>query len=222
MLNPNQFVFGKNEIDPETKKFVPDNVSYTSFMGANPKEEIAIQTTGFSPKLEEEIIDDSTSPKMKMGENDIIPTTQEVNSFADFTEEELAELEAGGITSAKKEAASITDKLKKIGKTVVDKGTKVVAGAIGVEAARQLFTEPAAFAKDVVVDTALERGLGMGPGAFVGFAMSPTEMGKSTLDDSPTGEYTTIPLEQNVMKPDDIQEGFINQNQIGENDGRQS
>ena len=83
MLNPNQFVFGTNEIDPETKKFVPDNVSYTSFMGAEPKN-IAIQTTGFSPKLEEEIVDDSTSPKMKMGENDIVPTTQEVNSFADL------------------------------------------------------------------------------------------------------------------------------------------
>ena len=52
--------------------------------------------------------------------------------------------------------------------------------------------------------------MGLGPGAAVGFAMSPTEMGKSTLDDSPTGEYTTIPFEQNVMKPDDIEEGFIN------------
>ena len=30
------------------------------------------------------------------------------------------------------------------------------------EAVRQLFTEPAAFAKDVVVDTALEKGLDMG------------------------------------------------------------
>ena len=108
---------------------------------------------------------------------------------------------------------SIKDKLGKFGiilGKITDKGTKALAGAIGVEAVRQLVTEPAAFAKDVIVDTALERAVGLGPGAAVGFAMSPTEMGKSTLNDSPTGEYTTIPLEQNVMKPDDIEEGFIN------------
>ena len=81
---------------------------------------------------------------------------------------------------------------------------------MAVEGVRQLITDPKAFAKDVVVDTALERGLGFGPGAVVGFSLSPTEMGKSTLDDSQMGEYKTIPLEQNVMKPDNIQEGFIN------------
>lgn len=113
---------------------------------------------------------------------------------------------------------SIKDKLGKFGISlgkIADKGTKVLAGAIGVEAVRQLTTDPVAFAKDVVVETALEKGLGTGPGAFVGFALSPKEMGKATLDDSPSGEYTTIPLEQNIMKPDDIQKGFINQNQTG-------
>ena len=113
---------------------------------------------------------------------------------------------------------SIKDKLGKFGISlgkIADKGTKVLAGAIGVEAVRQLTTDPAAFAKDVVVETALEKGLGTGPGAFVGFALSPTQMGKATLDDSPSGEFTTIPLEQNIMKPDDIQGGFINQNQTG-------
>ena len=130
MLNPNQFVFGTNEIDPETKKFTPDNVSYASFMGAEPKN-IPIQTTGFSPKLEEkiteEIVDDSTSPKLKMGENDIIDTTQDVNSFADFTEEELDELEAGGITSAKEEAKNLkTSTTKKV------LGTAATAVGIGI------------------------------------------------------------------------------------------
>lgn len=113
---------------------------------------------------------------------------------------------------------SIKDKLGKFGiilGKITDKGTKAIAGAIGVEAVRQAVTDPAAFAKDVVVDTALERGLGLGPGAAVGFALSPTEMGKATLEDSPIGEYTTIPFEKNVMKPDDIEEGFINENQTG-------
>mgnify|MGYP001480410280 CR=1 FL=1 len=179
---------------------------------------ITSNTKGFenyfdAPVLDK--VDESPSSKMIATENDVLATTQEINSFADFTQEELDELEAGGITSAKKEAESITSKLKKIGTTIVDKGSKAIAGAIGVEAARQLFTEPAAFAKEVAVETALEKGLGTGPGAFVGFALSPTEMGKATLDDSPDGEYTTIPLEQNVMKPDDIQGGFINQNQTG-------
>lgn len=179
---------------------------------------ITSNTKGFenyfdAPVLDK--VDESPSSKMIATENDVLATTQEINSFADFTQEELDELEAGGITSAKKEAESIASKLKKIGTTIVDKGSKAIAGAIGVEAARQLFTEPAAFAKEVAVETALEKGLGTGPGAFVGFALSPTEMGKATLDDSPDGEYTTIPLEQNVMKPDDIQGGFINQNQTG-------
>tara|TARA_R100001460_G_scaffold40683_3_gene75960 strand:- start:2132 stop:3745 length:1614 start_codon:yes stop_codon:yes gene_type:complete len=98
---------------------------------------------------------------------------------------------------------SIKDKLAKFG----IKLGKVVTGAIGVEAARQLVTDPAAFAKDVVIDTALERGIGTGPGAVVGFSLAPTEMGKATLDDSQVGEYTRIPLEE--------EEGFINQNQIG-------
>ena len=48
MLNPNQFIFGKNEIDPETKKYLPDNVEYTKFMEADAKE-VPIQTKGFSP-----------------------------------------------------------------------------------------------------------------------------------------------------------------------------
>ena len=98
---------------------------------------------------------------------------------------------------------SIKDKLAKFG----IKLGKVVTGAIGVEAARQLVTDPAAFAKDVVIDTALERGIGTGPGAVVGFSLAPTEMGRATLDDSQVGEYTRIPLEE--------EEGFINQNQIG-------
>ncbi len=99
---------------------------------------------------------------------------------------------------------SIKDKLAKFG----IKLGKLGVGATLVEAGRQLVTDPAAFAKDVVVDTALERGLGTGPGAVVGVSLAPTEMGKATLDDSQVGEYKTIPLEEE-------EEGFINQNQIG-------
>lgn len=175
MLNPNQFVFGKNEIDPETKKFVPDNVSYTSFMGANPKEEIAIQTTGFSPKLEEEIVDDSTSLKMKMGKDDILPTTAEVNSFADFTQEELDELEAGGITSAKKEASGLKDKITKAGKALKGPAKLAVAPTLfglmlpdEVIAAEKRFEDAdAGFVREGIKDLGLQDTAAQVEGAIV-------------------------------------------------------
>jgi hypothetical protein len=69
--------------------------------------------------LQTEVAD---TTKMKMGKDDILPTTAEVNSFADFTQEELDELEAGGITSAKKEASGLKDKITKAGKTLKGKG----------------------------------------------------------------------------------------------------
>jgi len=83
MLNPNSFIFGKNEINPETKTFVPDNKEYTKFMDANPKE-ISIQTKGFSPPLEEDLIESES--KMVKGGGDIISP----NNFSDGLKEKLA------------------------------------------------------------------------------------------------------------------------------------
>lgn len=159
------------------------------------KEVIPLEQEAMVKKIQEDELKRTLKKQLKK-EGNLIP-----NPELTIPEEDVKKLKAQGLWDI------ITG--------VADKGTKVIAGAIGVEAARQLFTDPAAFAKDVVVDTALERGLGLGPGAAVGFSLMPTEMGKSTIDDSQMGEYKTIPLEQNVMKPDDIQEGFINQNQSG-------
>ena len=95
MVNPNQFIFGKNEIDPETKTYIPDNVEYVKFGDSDPKE-VPIQTKGFSPNLEEEeIIGERTTgakQKTKAQEKDT-----RVLSFQDFDDEEINELRSIGI-----------------------------------------------------------------------------------------------------------------------------
>ena len=242
MLNPNQFVFGTNEIDPETKKFVPDNVSYTSFMGAEPKN-IAIQTTGFSPKLEEEIVDDSTSPKMKMGENDIVPTTQEVNSFADFTQEELDELEAGGITSAKKEAESLKSKVVKAAKTLKGPAKMAVAPTIlaltlpdELSAAEKRFKDPdAGFIRKGISDlglqdtaakiegTAVATAKAFDPGVELAYdiAKGAGKFAKTAREEGLPKAFGIDPQvmdirRQREMRRKNPDQGFINQNQMGE------
>ena len=115
---------------------------------------ITPKTKGFESYFDAPVLDEvDESIKMKMGENDIIPTTQEVNSFADFTQEELDELEAGGITSAKKEAESLkTGTTKKVlgtaatilgaGITKVGKTLPVVGGAFEYEEAIKQGDDP--------------------------------------------------------------------------------
>ena len=58
-----------------------------------------------------------------------------------------------------------------------DKGAKVLVGALGVETARQLINNPAEAAQDIGTELLLERGLGFGPGAAVGFAMQSSPAG---------------------------------------------
>ena len=80
---------------------------------------ITPKTKGFESYFDAPVLDEvADTTKMKMGKDDILPTTAEVNSFADFTEDELNELEAGGITSAKKEASGLKDKIVKAGKAL--------------------------------------------------------------------------------------------------------
>ena len=105
MLNPNQFIFGKNEIDPETKKYLPDNVSYTSFMGAEPKN-IVIQTTGFSPTVV-----DKTTTKELAEEKPITSISSE-----HFDDDELKALEDIGISEDK--PTTTKDKIVKVGKAL--------------------------------------------------------------------------------------------------------
>ena len=79
-----------------------------------------------------------------------------------------------------------------------DKGVKVLAGALGVETARQFIDSPAQAAQDVATELLLEKGLGMGPGATVGFAMqsSPAGAGSEFVPTDPTAEYRTISDDQ--------------------------
>jgi hypothetical protein len=71
-------------------------------------------------------------------------------------------------------------------------------GALGVETVRQLVTNPSQAAQDIGTELLLERGLGMGPGAAVGFAMqsSPAGAGSELEATDPTAEYRTISDDQ--------------------------
>jgi hypothetical protein len=76
------------------------------------------------------------------------------------------------------------------------KGGLKTVGAVGLvtETARQLIDNPAQAAQDIGTELLLERGLGMGPGAAVGFAMqsSPAGAGSEITPTDPTAEYRTI------------------------------
>jgi len=93
MLNPSSFIFGTNEINPETKTFVPDAVEHTKFMDADPKE-VPVQTKGFSPPLEEDLIESEFTKIEPESNNNKIPTNVDATSY---TAEELQELKDGGI-----------------------------------------------------------------------------------------------------------------------------
>ena len=75
-----------------------------------------------------------------------------------------------------------------------DKGTKALVGALGIETARQFIDNPAQAAQEIGTELLLERGLGLGPGAAVGFAMqsSPAGAGSDIVATDPTAEFKTI------------------------------
>jgi hypothetical protein len=75
------------------------------------------------------------------------------------------------------------------------KGLKTIAIGTGVAGVvSQFITDPAGAAQDVATELLLEKGLGMGPGAAVGFAMqsSPAGAGSELEATDPTAEYRTI------------------------------
>jgi hypothetical protein len=79
------------------------------------------------------------------------------------------------------------------------KGLKTIAIGTGVVGAvSQFITDPAQAAQDVATELLLEKGLGMGPGAAVGFAMqsSPAGAGSEFTPTDPTAEYRTISDDQ--------------------------
>jgi hypothetical protein len=85
------------------------------------------------------------------------------------------------------------DLIKNFGK----KGAKVLAGAVGVEAARQIITEPAAFAKDVALEAgARAAGLASAPAAAVPMILAPTETAGPELSEMPPSQEDFIPARE--------------------------
>jgi len=127
--------------------------------------------------------------------------TKQVEGKVSNLEKSVAKLQAlqsqmGELIDEKKPAKEPKKKIPKKGSPIVlndkaksafdkafdllkDKGTKVLVGALGVETARQLVTNPAEAAQDIGTELLLERGLGFGPGAAVGFAMQSSPAGET-------------------------------------------
>jgi len=127
--------------------------------------------------------------------------TKQVEGKVGNLEKSVAKLQAlqnqmGELIEEKKPAKEPKKKIPKKGSPIVlndkaksafdkafdllkDKGTKVLVGALGVETARQLVTNPAEAAQDIGTELLLEKGLGFGPGAAVGFAMQSSPAGET-------------------------------------------
>mgnify|MGYP003116119502 CR=1 FL=1 len=132
-----------------------------------------------------------------------------------------------------KSASDFTDDLKdmiaKLGGTITDKGSKVLIGAIGVEAARQLVTDPAAFAQEMIAEKGAEIGLkaaGLGAKAV---AAGPTaiveSLRPSTIEPSVLKTDEDLVRERNFLEDDlvtDEEPNFLNQqpNEENQNAGR--
>ena len=118
------------------------------------------------------------------------------------TQEEKKQKEPKKKIPPKGSPIELSDKAKsafnKAWDVLSDKGTKALVGALGIETARQFIDNPAQSAQDIATELLLEKGLGMGPGATVGFAMqsSPAGAGSELESTDPTAEYRTISDDQ--------------------------
>lgn len=103
---------------------------------------------------------------------------------------------------------NLSDIIKNFGKT----GLKVLAGAVGVETARQIVTEPAAFAAETAMEVGARAvGLGAAPAAAVPMIMQPTKT---------AGPELTQPEPRLRFDDDDFQyrdEGFVNKDEAARN-----
>lgn len=103
---------------------------------------------------------------------------------------------------------NLSDIIKSFGK----KGLKVLAGAVGVETARQIVTEPAAFAAETAMEVGARAvGLGAAPAAAVPMIMQPT---------ATAGPELSQPQPSVRFDDDDFQyrdEGFVNKEQADRN-----
>ena len=102
-----------------------------------PESRITTQTAGYENYFDLPVKDEAPQVKALEPEKaDLIPESNP---------EARARLEQKGF-----DAEGMADAISKY----LNKGAKVVAGAVGLETARQLITEPAAFAKDVAIEGA--------------------------------------------------------------------
>ena len=118
------------------------------------------------------------------------------------TQEEKKQKEPKKKIPPKGSPIELSDKAKsafdKAWDVLSDKGVKVLAGALGVETVRQLVQDPIGAGTAMASELLLEKGLGTGPGAAVGFAMqsSPAGAGSELEATDPTTEYRTISDDQ--------------------------
>ena len=127
-----------------------------------------------------------------------LQTLNEQMSNLTGSQEEKKQKEPKKKAPPKGSSIILSDKAKsafsKAWNVLSDKGTKALVGALGIETARQFIDNPAQAAQEIGTELLLERGLGLGPGAAVGFAMqsSPAGAGSDIVETDPTAEFKTI------------------------------
>jgi integrase len=147
--------------------------------------------------------------------------------YSKYFEEPNATLGNQFVKTAINSASDFTDDLKdmiaKLGGSITDKGSKVLVGAIGVEAARQLVTDPSAFAKEMIAEKGVELGLkaaglgakavAAGPTAIIE-SLRPSQIAKDPIFEA------DIERQYNFREDDlvtDEEPNFLNQQPIQEN-----
>jgi len=128
-----------------------------------PTERITSETAGYEGYFDLPVKEEAPAPKPTS-------TSPEPKSFDDLSE--------GTKTWFRDTGVDFDSLIKNFGK----KATKVLAGAVGVETARQIITEPEAFAKDVVLEAgARAAGLATAPAAAVPMILAPSELASGEL-----------------------------------------
>jgi integrase len=147
--------------------------------------------------------------------------------YSKYFEEPNATLGNQFVKTAINSASDFTDDLKdmiaKLGGSITDKGSKVLVGAIGVEAARQLVTDPSAFAKEMIAEKGVELGLkaaglgakavAAGPTAIIE-SLRPSQIAKDPIFEADMERQYNFREDDLVT---DEEPNFLNQQPIQEN-----
>jgi hypothetical protein len=149
------------------------------------------------------------------------PKTEVVRPEGPATVPEPAPVKAGPSPELEEQLGrnnlNLGDIIKNFGKT----GLKVLAGAVGVETARQIVTEPAAFAAETAMEVGARAvGLGAAPAAAIPMIMQPTATAGPELSEIEPGlGYTEDELRQirGTQPLPDADAGFVNRNDAARN-----